>query len=453
MKRLAAVVLAAGKGTRMKSKTPKVLFPVAGKPMLQHIVDNLGEAGVTDIFVVVGHGSQQVVDTIQGKITWVEQKEQLGTAHALAQVSPHLENFPGDVMVLAGDAPLLRASTLSKLMEEHDNSSNAATILTAHVPQPTGYGRIVRGDDGNVEAIVEEKDTTQEQKYITEINSGTLIFKWPIVGPMLNQLSTDNAQGEYLLTDIIVVLGSHGQKKGAFIVDDHREVSGVNDRVQLSWIEKVMRIRINNRMMRAGVSIPDPDSTYIDADVEIGPDTTVLPNTHILRGAKIGSNCSVGPDTTIIFSSLGDGVTVRYSVVEDSSIGNNTTVGPFAYIRPGAEIGADVRIGDFVEIKNSQIGDGSKVPHLSYVGDARVGRNSNIGCGVITANYDGSQKNITQIGDEVFIGSNSNLVAPVNIEDGAYVAAGSTITDNVPAGSLAIARCRQTLKPDWRKKQ
>jgi bifunctional UDP-N-acetylglucosamine pyrophosphorylase/glucosamine-1-phosphate N-acetyltransferase len=420
--------------------------------MLQHIVDNLQEAGVTDIFVVIGHESQLVRATIKGKITWVEQLEQLGTGHALIQAAEHLKDYPGDVLVLSGDVPLLTAATITDLFEEHRLSNSSATILTANVPVPIGYGRIVRAVDGGVTAIVEEKDTNQEQKSITEINSGTYCFEWSIVGPLLPQLGKSNAQGEYLLTDIIAMLNRMGKKRGALLATDYREVSGVNDRVQLAWIEKVMRIRIAEKVMRSGVTITDPESTYIDADVVIGQDTTVLPNTHILQGSTIGSNCVIGPDTTIISSFLAEGITVRHSVVEQAGIGKYSTVGPFAYIRPGAEIGDNVRIGDFVEIKNSRIGNGSKVPHLSYVGDAKVGTNSNIGCGVITANYDGSQKNLTEIGDGVFIGSNANLVAPVKVEDGAYVAAGSTITDNVPAGALAIARNRQTIKPDWRKK-
>jgi len=450
--RLAAVVLAAGKGTRMKSETPKMLFPVAGKPMLQHILDALCDAGVSEIFVVVGHGSEQIIDAIHGPITWVQQREQLGTGHALAQAANHLVGYPGDVLVLAGDAPLLTSSTLIKLRAEHRHNNNAATVLSAQVPESTGYGRIVRASNGNVIGIIEEKDADPVQKTINEINSGAYCFNWDKVYPLLNRLNTDNSQGEYYLTDIISLLAQQGQSPGAYIVEDYREVAGINDRVQLAWTENVMRLRINHQLMRAGVTIIDPNATWIDSGVEIGQDTVIMPNTYIYGSTRIGRTCEIGPNTTLSSCELGSGVQVRCSVVEQSSIGDGTCVGPFSYIRPGSKIGSGVKIGDFVEIKNSVVGDRSKVPHLSYVGDARVGTNTNIGCGVITANFDGSKKNQTEIGNNVFIGSNSNLIAPVKIEDGAYVAAGSTITDNVPAKALAIARCRQTVKADWRNK-
>lgn len=450
--RIAAVVLAAGKGTRMKSELPKVLFPVAGKPMLQHIVDTLNDVGITEMYVVVGHGSDKVVETIKGPSAWVEQQEQLGTGHALAQAAVHLHCYPGHVLVLPGDAPLLTASTLRGLLEEHMKSKNASTVLSAQFPEPTGYGRIIRGDNGSVTAIVEEKDADSRQRAIQEINSGTFCFHWPTVGPLLRRLSVNNAQGEYYLTEIVSLLVLQGEKTGAYVTQDAGEVAGVNDRVQLAWVEKALRTRINHRLMRSGVTIVDPDSAWIDTGVKIGADSVVLPNTHIYGETQIGNACIIGPDTTLKSCQLGSEVMVRNSIVEQSSIGDGTTIGPFAYIRPGTEIGSRVKVGDFVEVKNSRIGHGSKVPHLSYVGDATVGSDTNIGCGVITANYDGVNKNRTEIGDNVFIGSNSNLVAPVKIEDGAYVAAGSTITDNVPAKALAIARSRQTVKADWRKK-
>lgn len=452
MKKIAAVILAAGKGTRMKSKTPKALFPIAGKPMLQHVVDTLGKVDVTETYIVVGHGSNRVRETIRGSINWVEQREQLGTGHALAQVVPLLHNFPGEVLILFGDTPLLNSSTLEGLVGEHRRNRNAATVLSAHIPDPKGYGRIIRGDNGFVEAIVEERDADSQQKKIKEINSGTFCLHWAKAGPLLERLNTDNDQGEYYLTDIISLLARQGDRTGAYVTEDHREVAGVNDRVQLASAEKILRSRINQELMRRGVSIVDPDSTWIDSDVEIQQDTVIMPNTYILGDTRIGSNCTIGPDVTLDSCQLGKGIRVRYSVIEQARIGDGTSVGPFAYIRPGTEIGCRVKVGDFVEIKNSRIDDESKVPHLSYVGDAKVGKQTNIGCGVITANYDGVRKNKTEVGDNVFIGSNSNLIAPVKIEDGAYVAAGSTITENVPARALAIARSRQTVKVDWRKK-
>lgn len=451
MKNLAAVVLAAGKGTRMKSETPKALFPVAGKPMLQHIVDTLSKVGTSDTYIVVGHGSEQVKQTVAGRITWVEQHDQLGTGHALAQAMPYLREFPGEVLVLFGDTPLLTPSSLKGLVDEHRLNRNAATVLSARLPKPTGYGRIIKGDNGCVKAIVEEKDADLHQKEITEINSGTFCLNWAKVVPLLERLNTNNAQGEYYLTDIFALLVLHGEKTGAYVADDYREVAGVNDRVQLADAEKIMRARTSQELMLAGVSIVDPDCTWIDCGVQIGPDTIIFPNTYISGNTRIGPACRIGPDVTLDSSELGTGVKVRNSVVEQSRIGDEASIGPFAYIRPGTEIGSHVRVGDFVEIKNSIIGDHSKVPHLSYIGDAQVGTETNIGCGVITANYDGVNKNRTVVGNKVFVGSNSNLVAPVTIADGAYVAAGSTITEDVPAKALAIARSRQTVKADWRK--
>lgn len=452
MGKIASVVLAAGKGTRMKSEMPKVLFPVAGKPMLQHIINVLVEAGIEDIYAVIGYGAEKVQAAISGPITWVEQKEQLGTGHALAQAAKNLRGYDGDVLVLAGDTPLLTAATLRDLIAEHARDKNAATVLSARVPQPAGYGRIVRGSNGSVIAIAEEKDADPSQKQINEINSGAYCFNWSKVEALLDRLSTNNAQGEYYLTDIFSLLVLNGEKTGAFAAADHREILGPNDRVQLAWAEKIMRLRICRRLMGQGVSILDPDTTWIDADVEVGVDTFIYPNTFIRGATKIGGNCEIGPNATIDSCQLGDGVLIRYAVMEEATVDDGTAVGPFAYLRPGAKIGRQVKIGDFVEIKNSQIGQGSKVPHLAYVGDAQVGSNSNIGCGVITANYDGAKKSKTEIGDGVFIGSNTNLVAPVKVEDGAYVAAGSTITEDVPARALAIARARQTNKADWRKK-
>lgn len=452
MKKLAAVILAAGKGTRMKSETPKALFPIAGKPMLQHVVDTLGKLDVAETYIVVGHGSSQVRGTIKGLVNWVEQREQLGTGHALAQAFPLLHNFPGEVLILFGDTPLLTSSTLEGLVCEHRRNRNAATVLSAHIPEPLGYGRIIKGDNGCVQAIVEERDADSQQKKINEINSGTFCLDWAKAGPLLERLNTDNAQGEYYLTDIISLLARQGDRTGVYVAEDHREVAGVNDRVQLASAEKILRSRINQELMRGGVSIVDPDRTWIDSDVEIKQDTLIMPNTFILGDTRVGSNCTIGPDVTLDSCQLGRGIRVRYSIIEQARVGDGTSVGPFAYIRPGTDIGCRVKVGDFVEIKNSRIDDGSKVPHLSYVGDAEVGKQTNIGCGVITANYDGVKKNRTLVGDNVFIGSNSNLIAPVKIEDGAYVAAGSTITENVPARALAIARSRQTVKVDWRKK-
>lgn len=452
MGKFAAVVLAAGRSTRMKSQTPKVLFPVAGKPMLQHIVNVLAEAGTDGIRVVVGYKAETVQANIAGPISWVIQKQQLGTGHALAQAGNSLQGHGGSVLVLAGDTPLLTAATLRALVAYHQQNKNAATLLSALVPRPAGYGRIVRAN-AKVIAIVEEKDANEEQKSINEINSGTYCFDWSIVQSYLARLKNNNAQGEYYLTDIFALLVANGEKIGAFAAPDPEETLGLNDRVALALAEKIMRRRICHNLMLQGVSILDPASTWIDAEVQVGPETLIYPNTFIRGSTKIGRGCEIGPNVTIESSSIGDDVQIHYAVVETANVSDSARIGPFSYLRPGAQIGSRVKIGDFVEIKNSKIGDGAKVPHLAYVGDASVGVNSNLGCGVITANYDGVNKHKTEIGDGVFIGCNSNLVAPIKVGDGAYVAAGSTVTADVPKNALAIARGRQTNKPNWRPKE
>ncbi len=452
MGKLAAVVLAAGQGTRMKSQLPKVLFPLAGKPILQHVVDVLNQSEVEKIIVVTGHGSQQVRDQIQGDITWLEQHPQLGTGHALFQACQELSGYSGDVLVLCGDSPLVTVETVNNLAKTHRDRAAEATILSAVVDDPTGYGRIVRGEENKVRAIVEHRDASEQQQAIREVNSGAYCFRWQSMADKLVSLDNDNSQGEYYLTDIISSVRQSGGKVEALPVSDSSEVMGINDRVQLAQAEKEMQKRIATDLMLQGVTILDPDTAWFDANVSLGQDSTVLPNTHIKGKTRVGERCIIGPDVFIEDCVLGDEVTIRNSVAEGSSIGDKTTVGPYAYIRPGCEIGSGVRIGDFVELKKTRIGDGSKVPHLSYVGDALVGSGVNIGCGVITANYDGKEKHITEIGDEAFIGCNSNLVAPLRIGKSAYVAAGSTITSDVPEGSLAIARSRQSVKEKWRRK-
>ena len=450
--KLAAVILAAGQGTRMKSHLPKVLFPLAGKPILQHVVDMLVRVGVEKTIIVVGHGSQQVKEQIQGDITWVEQHPQLGTGHALFQARDELAGYSGDVLVLCGDAPLLTPQTVTDFVAAHCDSAADATVLSALMDDPTGYGRILREKGCNVKAIVEQRDASEQHLEIKEINSGSFCFQWQAAVDKLASLDKDNSQGEYYLTDIISSIHRSGGKVEAFPVSDSSEVMGINDRVQLAAAEKIIRRRINAGLMYDGVTIVDPDTTWIDADVRVGRDSVILPNTHIKGKTQAGENCKLGPDSFIEDCVLGQEVIIRNSVAEESSIGDKTSVGPYAYIRPGCTIGRGVRIGDFVELKKARIGDGSKVPHLSYVGDALVGSGVNIGCGVITANYDGHKKHITDIGDEAFIGSNSNLVAPLKIGARAYVAAGSTINRDVPEGSLAIARSRQSVKENWGRK-
>jgi len=449
MSKIHAVVLAAGQGTRMKSKLYKVLHPVCGKPMVQHVTDTLAAMQVDDVVVVVGHGAEAVRATLGDRVAYALQSEQLGTAHAVQQAVPHLLDKEGTTFILYGDVPLLSEETLRALLVYHEEQNAAATVLTADMADPTGYGRIIRNEAGEVLRIVEHKDATDEQRAIREINTGIYCFDNKKLITALSQVKNDNVQGEYYVTDCIGILRDAGEKVVAYIAKDPDETMGVNDRVQLAQAESYMRRRINERHMRNGVTIQDPASTYIEADVVIGPDTYILPGTHLRGKTVVGADCTLGPQTDLRDMTIADRVTISYSVLVESTVGENVTVGPFAYVRPGSEIAAEAKIGDFVELKNAKIGKGSKVPHLSYVGDAEIGENVNIGCGTITVNYDGEKKHKTIVGNDVFVGCNSNLVAPVTIGDGAYVAAGSTITQDVPEDALAIARERQVNKSGY----
>ncbi|HZG16799.1 MAG TPA: bifunctional UDP-N-acetylglucosamine diphosphorylase/glucosamine-1-phosphate N-acetyltransferase GlmU [Candidatus Bathyarchaeia archaeon] len=449
MSKIHAVVLAAGQGTRMKSKLYKVLHPVCGKPMVQHVTDTLAAMQVDDVVVVVGHGAEAVRATLGDRVAYALQSEQLGTAHAVQQAVPHLLDKEGTTFILYGDVPLLSEETLRALLVYHEEQNAAATVLTADMADPTGYGRIIRNEAGEVLRIVEHKDATDEQRAIREINTGIYCFDNKKLITALSQVKNDNVQGEYYVTDCIGILRDAGEKVVAYIAKDPDETMGVNDRVQLAQAESYMRRRINERHMRNGVTIQDPASTYIEADVVIGSDTYILPGTHLRGKTVVGADCTLGPQTDLRDMTIADRVTISYSILVESTVGENVTVGPFAYVRPGSEIAAEAKIGDFVELKNAKIGKGSKVPHLSYVGDAEIGENVNIGCGTITVNYDGEKKHKTIVGNDVFVGCNSNLVAPVTIGDGAYVAAGSTITQDVPGDALAIARERQVNKSGY----
>ncbi|MDA5108893.1 bifunctional UDP-N-acetylglucosamine diphosphorylase/glucosamine-1-phosphate N-acetyltransferase GlmU [Brevibacillus thermoruber] len=452
MSKIHAVVLAAGQGTRMKSKLYKVLHPVCGKPMVQHVVDTLASMRVEDVIVVVGHGADAVRSTLGERVTYALQKEQLGTAHAVQQAVPFLQAKEGTTFILYGDVPLLSEETLTALLRYHEEQQAAATVLTAVVPDPTGYGRIVRSETGEVLRIVEHKDATPEERAIREINTGIYCFDNQKLLKALAQVKNDNAQGEYYVTDCIGILRQAGEKVAAFEAVDPDETMGVNDRAQLAEAEAYMRRRIAVRHMKNGVTIVDPASTYIEADVVIGADTVIQPGTFLRAGTTIGADCVIGPQADLTNVQVADRVTISYSVMVDARVEADSTVGPFAYVRPGTEIGPHVKIGDFVELKNAKIGKGTKVPHLSYVGDAEIGEGVNIGCGTITVNYDGAVKHKTVVMDGSFIGCNTNLVAPVTVGQNAYVAAGSTITQDVPDEALAIARERQVNKPGYANK-
>ena len=414
-----AIVMAAGKGTRMKSKKSKLVQKIYGKEIVKRAVENAQKAGVHEIVAVVGYMKEEVMAVLGDSVKYAFQEEMLGTGHAVIQAKEFLKGKKGKILVLNGDVPLIRPETLNKLIEKSIENKEYATLLTAIYDNPTGYGRIVRDEGGNIEAIVEEKDTTEEQKEIKEINAGIYCFDIEELLLALDKIEPNNAQGEYYLTDVIKIMNEKGLKTGAVIVEDNTEILGINDRIQLEMLTKVLQMRINTEHMKKGVTIEDVNNTYIYDDVEIGMDNVINPNTPIKSGVEIG---------------------------EDWEIGQN------AYIREDCKLANKVKIGSFVEIKKAIIGEGSKVPHLSYMGDCEIGEKCNIGCGTITCNYDGLHKSKTIIGNHSFIGSNTNLVAPVTLGDETFVAAGSTITDDVPDYALAIARQRQTNKEDWNRK-
>jgi bifunctional UDP-N-acetylglucosamine pyrophosphorylase / glucosamine-1-phosphate N-acetyltransferase len=444
-----AIVLAAGQGKRMKSKLYKVLHPVCGKPMVSHVLDAVREASCERSIIIVGHGADAVKSELGQSAEYALQEKQLGTGHAVMQAKPMLAEEDGVTVVICGDTPLVRKETVEAMIALHLQQGAAATILTAEINDPTGYGRILRGSDNSVLRIVEHKDCSPEETLIHEINTGTYCFDNRKLFQALEKVTNANAQGEYYLTDVIGILQGEGNVIVASLVEDPAEAIGVNDRIALGEAERLMRKRINTAHQVNGVTLIDANNTYIEANVTIGADTIIYPGS-VLRGrTSIGSDCVIGPATELIDTNVGNGSTIRQTVAEGAEVGEECNVGPFAFLRPGTKLGRHVKIGDFVEIKNTVIGEHSKVPHLSYVGDAIVGSNVNIGCGAITANYDGYNKSKTEIGNNVFIGSNANLIAPLTIGNGAYIVAGSTITQNVADNDLAIARERQVNKAGY----
>ncbi|WP_141503717.1 bifunctional UDP-N-acetylglucosamine diphosphorylase/glucosamine-1-phosphate N-acetyltransferase GlmU [Paenibacillus luteus] len=444
-----AIVLAAGQGKRMKSKLYKVLHPVCGKPMVSHVLDVVKEAKAERSVVIVGYGAEMVKSYLGDGAEYVLQEQQLGTGHAVRQAEALLGGEEGTTIVICGDTPLVQASTISAMLELHVESGAAGTVLTAAFADPTGYGRVIRSADGTVQRIVEQKDCSPEEAAVNEINTGTYCFDNKKLFAALANVTSNNAQGEFYLTDVIGLFRESGESVQGYCTSDLAEAIGVNDRVALAEAERFMRERINRNHLLGGVTLIDASSTYIEAGVQIGADTVIYPGT-VLRGSTvIGEDCVIGPQADISDSTIGNGASIKYSVVAESVVGDESTVGPYANLRPGSKLGKGCKIGDFVELKNATLDDGSKVSHLSYVGDAKVGKDVNIGCGAITVNYDGYNKFVTEIGDNAFVGSNVNLIAPVKIGDGAYVVAGSTVTHDVPAGDLAIARERQVNKAGY----
>ncbi len=444
-----AVILAAGQGTRMKSKLYKVLHPVCGKAMVDHVLTQLERVGIDQIVTVVGHGADQVKQLLGDRTTYALQAEQLGTGHAVMRAEDVLGQKDGITLVTCGDTPLFTAETFKQLFAYHEQQGAAATVLTAHTDQPFGYGRIIRDAAGTVAKIVEQKDATPEEAAVQEINTGVYCFNNRELFAALHQLSNDNAQGEYYLTDVIGILKQAGKQVGAFQMDDFTESMGVNDRVALANATRVMQQRINTRHMQNGVTMIDPATTYIDADVQIGNDTVIEPGVVLKGKTSIGSDCVIGAHSEIRDSVIEDGVTVTASFLENAVMHKDSNIGPYSHLRPKAEIGVGVHIGNFCEVKNAQIGQNTKVGHLTYVGDATLGKEINIGCGTVFVNYDGMNKHHTNVGDYSFIGSGSNIIAPVEIGDHAYVAAGSTITDDVAPHDMGIARGRQVNKKGY----
>ncbi len=437
----------------MKSQVPKVLHPIGGTALVGHAVRAARATGAECVEVVVRHGRDQVVEFLSGfddQLVIAEQDEVKGTGRA---VECGLEALPqdltGTVLVTYGDVPLLTGDTLCELARHHGAGGHAVTVVTAHVADPTGYGRIVRDEGGHVVAIVEHKDATSQQREITEINSGIYAFDLSTLRAALREVGTDNAQREKYLTDVVRIARGSGASVEAHVIDDVWQTEGVNDRVQLATLGAVLNQRTCERHMRAGVTIVDPATTWIDVEVTIGQDTVILPGTQLYGATSIGAGATVGPDTTLTDTEVGDGAHVKRTEALLSVIGSRATVGPFSYLRPGTELGARGKIGGFVETKNAVIGEGAKVPHLSYCGDATVGEGANIGAGTIFANYDGVGKHRTVVGQHSFVGSNSVLIAPVHISDGSYVAAGSAITVDVGPGEIAVARGRQRNVQGW----
>lgn len=448
--KLKTLILAAGKGTRMKSDMPKVIHKVNGIPMITKIIDTLSGLNPEENILILGHKKEEVLKVVGENCDYVLQTEQLGTGHAVIQAKEKLEGYDGDVMILCGDTPLLRESTLKSLYEYHKESGAVTTILTSIYENPFGYGRIVK-EDGLVKAIVEEKEASEEIKKIKEVNGGVYCFNSKELFKALDKIDNNNEKGEYYLTDVIGIQVSENKKVQSFILEDKMEILGVNSKVELAQAGKVLRDRKNRELMEEGVILIDPETTYVEESVKVGRDTVLYPGVVLQGKTVIGENCEIIGNSRIIDSVLGNNIRVESSVIEESILEDGVTMGPFAHIRPKSLLKEKVHIGNFVEVKKSTLEKGVKAGHLTYLGDAQVGENTNIGAGTITCNYDGVNKFKTVIGKDAFIGSDSMLVAPVNIGEKALIGAGSVITKDVPSNSLAVSRSKQIIKTDWRK--
>ena len=448
-----SIILAAGEGTRMKSKTPKVLHKICGKPILEYVIDASKSANVEKNYVVVGHGGDEVREYFKDKGVIFKtqpmgEQYPYGTGFAVMQAIDHIEDDE-NVIILYGDTPLISSKTIEKLLDYHKENKYKGTVLTAYVEDPTGYGRIIRDKNGEISKIVEQKDATEEELQIKEINSGIYCFNGKDLKEALGEIDNDNAQGEYYITDVITILKAKNQNVGAFLIDNPDDIYGINSRVQLAFCEKIMRQRINEEYMREGITIINPENTYIELGARIGKDSIIYPGVIITGNTVIGEDCIIGENSRIENSKIGNKVHIYSSTITDSTVDDKCNIGPYAHLRPNSHLGKNIRIGNFVEVKNSTIGDNSKAGHLAYIGDADVGKNVNIGCGVVFVNYNGKEKFRSLVEDNAFIGSNANLVAPVVVKEWGYVAAGSTITEEVGEGNLSIARAKQVNIEGW----
>lgn len=455
------MVLAAGKGTRMKSELPKVLHPISGLALIERVLRTASALNPATINLVIGHGAEQLrkavgsfrIPGLSAPVRFVVQEQQLGTGHALLQTRPLLENQAGTLVLLSGDVPLLSVSTLRALLDTHHEAGAAATVVTANFQRPFGYGRIVR-TAGKISKIVEERDASDAQRKITEINSGIYAFALEPLFKALDSIGTANNQGEYYLPDLVAIYRKQRKAVTTYLVERGDEIRGINSRTELAEVSRMVRQQKNEELMAAGVTLIDPATTYVDADVVVGPDTVIHPCVFLEGNTRIGAACEIHSGSRIVNSTIGDRVCVRnHTVVTDSTVESGAFLGPFTHVRPGSQVGEDAHIGNFVELKKTAVGKGAKANHLAYLGDATIGDKSNVGAGTITCNYDGEKKHQTVIGKGVFVGSNSTLVAPVTLADGSYIAAGSAVTTDVPAGSLAIGRARQENKAGWVEKR
>lgn len=453
MESFKTIILAAGEGTRMKSKKPKVLHELFHKPMIYHVIKAAQSCNTEALCVVVGHKADQVKQAIEKieNISFALQEQQLGTGHAVMQAGEFIEEDK-NILILYGDTPLITKESLQQLLDFHKKEQNSVSIVSAIVENPAGYGHIIRDKNGNFVKNIEHKDASEEQKQIKEINTGIYCFQGAALKKALSELKNDNVQGEYYLPDTLEIILQHGGKVNALVTEDVTAFFGINSRVQLAEATAIMQKRINQKHMENGVTLISPENTWIDNEVEIGQDTIIQPNTMIEGNTKIGEDCNIGPNTKLSNMVIGNGVQMQSTTAMDSTIGNDAIIGPFAYIRPNCHIADKVKVGDFVEVKNSNVGKGTKIPHLTYIGDTDAGEKINFGCGSITVNYDGSKKHRTVVEDNVFVGCNANLVAPVTVKKGSYIAAGSTITRDVPEDVLAVARARQQTIEGWVKK-